>query len=373
MDIELHIDQRFRDLLPPLSQEEFTKLEELILEEGCTESLKVWTDNTTETTYIIDGHNRHNICTKHNLEFRITEMEFNTHEDVLDWIIKHQFARRNINDETKAYLRGFQYENEKNKWGGTGANQFNSRVEHSATLQNESEGETKNELFPTVKTAERIGKEHQVSERTIREDGKYAVALNIIGDTFGIKAKNIILNKEKIISKQDVINIGNQIKNGTADIEVLRKEILESEDKKINVPIRERQERKQKTPKPKVDKVEIDDSQKSSSGQEAPPLEPKVKVEVEKINTSTETSQYQPSEAVIKDMKTPKIFMDYLVVSDELLSIKSCIQDQIRIAHEKIFNRYNLPEIMTAEDKSNFVAYMDEIIENLVDLKNKFK
>ncbi|WP_088225721.1 hypothetical protein [Desulfosporosinus sp. FKB] len=47
-------------------------------------------------------------------------MEFETREDVLDWIITHQFARRNINDSQKAYLRGLQYENEKSKsqWRG---------------------------------------------------------------------------------------------------------------------------------------------------------------------------------------------------------------------------------------------------------------
>ena len=52
------IDPEFRDLIPPLSQNEYEELEKSILSEGCRESIYTWND------YIIDGHNRYDVLQK---------------------------------------------------------------------------------------------------------------------------------------------------------------------------------------------------------------------------------------------------------------------------------------------------------------------
>jgi len=192
----LQIKEQFKNLLPPLSQEEFNNLEESILKDGCMEFIKVWEDKINNIIYLIDGHNRYNICTKHNIKFEIKEMQFNTYEDVLDWIINNQFSRRNINDTQKSYLRGLQYEREKLKHGGSGNNQY-TRINNK-----------------NIKTAERIGQQYQVSEKAIREDGKFASALNKISEIVGIHIKNKILNKDINIAKQDIIKIS-RFKNET--------------------------------------------------------------------------------------------------------------------------------------------------------------
>lgn len=55
-----------------------------------------------------------------------------------------------------------QYEREKKKKGGTGANQYNSK-EDKMSIQ---------------LTAEKLAEQHKVSERTIRDDGNFAKAVD---------------------------------------------------------------------------------------------------------------------------------------------------------------------------------------------------
>lgn len=94
----LKIDPEFRDLIPPLSTEEYVSLEKSILEEGCREAIILWNN------FIIDGHNRYSICSKHNLPFRTVEKQFETKNDVCIWMIQNQFARRNLTNFVRGEL-----------------------------------------------------------------------------------------------------------------------------------------------------------------------------------------------------------------------------------------------------------------------------
>lgn len=95
---KLKIDPEFKNLIPPLTAEEYAGLEESILQEGCRDALIVWGDT------LIDGHNRFEICTRHNIPFEITEMLFPSRVDVIAWIIKNQFGRRNLPAYERARL-----------------------------------------------------------------------------------------------------------------------------------------------------------------------------------------------------------------------------------------------------------------------------
>ena len=52
----LKIDPEFKDLIPPLSSDEYEQLENNILYDGCREPLIAWND------ILVDGHNRYDIC-----------------------------------------------------------------------------------------------------------------------------------------------------------------------------------------------------------------------------------------------------------------------------------------------------------------------
>lgn len=88
--LELTIDAEFKNLIAPLSNEEFDQLEKNILKYGILDPLKVWNG------ILIDGHNRYEIAQKHNLNFNTTEMRFSDREKAKGWIILNQFGRRNI-------------------------------------------------------------------------------------------------------------------------------------------------------------------------------------------------------------------------------------------------------------------------------------
>ena len=89
---DLIIDPEFAALIPPLTPDEFSGLEKSILEEGCRDALIVWGN------IIIDGHNRFNICSKHNIPYRIEYRDFPNREAAMLWMLQNQLSRRNLND-----------------------------------------------------------------------------------------------------------------------------------------------------------------------------------------------------------------------------------------------------------------------------------
>lgn len=94
----MQIDEEFKNLIPKLSNEEFKQLEENIIKEGCREPIVVWNDT------IIDGHNRYEICNKHNIDFKATNKDFSNREEAKMWIIKNQFGRRNLSVYDRSVL-----------------------------------------------------------------------------------------------------------------------------------------------------------------------------------------------------------------------------------------------------------------------------
>ena len=111
---KLIIDPEFRDKIPPLTEEEFTLLEENILTDGAVFSpLIVW-DNT-----ILDGHNRYEIIQKHpELTYAVQRLAFDNRYEAIAWICKHQLGRRNLTPQQKKYLIGQRYDAEKMAQGG---------------------------------------------------------------------------------------------------------------------------------------------------------------------------------------------------------------------------------------------------------------
>ena len=59
------IDDEFKNLIPALLPDEYKLLEANIVRDGCREPLSVWKG------ILVDGHNRHRICTKHGIKFEL--------------------------------------------------------------------------------------------------------------------------------------------------------------------------------------------------------------------------------------------------------------------------------------------------------------
>lgn len=95
------IDSEFQSLIPPLSDDEYDRLEKSLVKNGYQdwrEPIVTW--NGT----IIDGHNRYHICDEHGIKFKQMEMEFDSREAAKIWIIENQFKRRNLSKYDRSVL-----------------------------------------------------------------------------------------------------------------------------------------------------------------------------------------------------------------------------------------------------------------------------
>ena len=95
---DLIIDPEFRDLIPPLNEEELKLLEASIVADGCESPLIVWNG------VIVDGHNRYAICRKHEIPFAIQEKDFSSRDDAMLWMLRNQLGRRNLNSYQRVEL-----------------------------------------------------------------------------------------------------------------------------------------------------------------------------------------------------------------------------------------------------------------------------
>ena len=150
--MNIEINQEFKALIPPLSIEEYSRLEKNIIADGCREPLVLWrpesiacpecdkgsmtigehefetlsneldkwiteseecwvckdcdyTKNIHEINSILmDGHNRYEICAKNNIGFDVSYKYFTDSGAAKLWMIRNQFGRRNLSSFQRASL-----------------------------------------------------------------------------------------------------------------------------------------------------------------------------------------------------------------------------------------------------------------------------
>lgn len=172
----LIIDPEFRDKIPPLTEDEFTLLEENILSDGAVFSpLIVWGGT------ILDGHNRYEIIQKHpELTYAVHKLSFANRYEALSWICKNQLGRRNLTPQQKKYLIGQRYEAEKQ------ADAFHGN-QHTASDESGADKKCPHQNSRHV-TQSRIAKETNTSASYVREAGTFAKGVDAAEEALpGIK------------------------------------------------------------------------------------------------------------------------------------------------------------------------------------------
>jgi len=184
----LKVEERFKKLIPPLSEEELKQLEENIIRDGCREPLSIWNN------IILDGHNRYEICTRLQIPFSIVRISLRNREEAIAWICANQIGRRNITDVTRRYLIGKRYEMEKilGVHNVRGTNQYTKREPKPKILTEHRFDET-----ATV-TAERLGREYRLSHAAISKYGVYANAIDSLSKTVPELTEKIIAGQIKV-------------------------------------------------------------------------------------------------------------------------------------------------------------------------------
>lgn len=88
---EYKIDPELNEVLPQLSDADYKSLEQSLLTDGFKGApIMVWGD------IIVDGHNRYEICNKHNISYEVKEIEFASKEEAIIWMVRQQLGRRSL-------------------------------------------------------------------------------------------------------------------------------------------------------------------------------------------------------------------------------------------------------------------------------------
>lgn len=179
----LRIDPDLQKLVQPLSRPSFERLENSILTEGCKEPLLVWGD------LIIDGFNRHKICTEHGIPFNIKKAYFRSRDEAIVWICATQLKRTDIMEEARRYLIGMQFEHEKVLLKATRP----PRNRFATVGEAPERGRNSNHL-----TATRIADENHVSYATVAKYGSYMKAIEAIREKSPELAQRILSGRYKL-------------------------------------------------------------------------------------------------------------------------------------------------------------------------------
>lgn len=179
---QLKIDPKFRSLIRPLYPKEYQQLEENLMRDGCRDPIITWNG------YIIDGHNRYEICTRRKIPFAVLPVSLDCREAAEIWICTNQLGRRNLADEARHFLIGKQYEAEK----------VISMNRNPQGVNQHSVGENRQERATHRRTAQRIGEENHISGGSVEKYATYAKAVDEIQHKNPEMAASILAGKYKI-------------------------------------------------------------------------------------------------------------------------------------------------------------------------------
>ena len=193
MEMNLIINPEFQNKIPPLTDEEFRHLEELILADGrVNDPIKVW------NRIIVDGHHRWKIIQKHpEIPYEVKEMNFADKWEAFSWMYNNQLGRRNLTEEQRTFLLGKLYEARKHTHGA----QFNNANAKKRSPQNEDF------VSEPIRTSWEIAKEQGISHTRVERAGDYAKGIDAI-QSVDAKLADSILKSKKKVAKMAVQQVG---------------------------------------------------------------------------------------------------------------------------------------------------------------------
>ena len=154
----------------PLRDEEYEKLKESVLSEGIRDPLVTWNGR------LLDGYHRYKIAQEYNLEYKTIDIDIPDKEAAKEWMIINQLGRRNLTPQEASYYRGKLYESKKRQGARTDL--------------------TSGQNVQKLSTAEEIGKQYGVDEKTIRRDAEFSKVVDKIAEEVDVTVS--LLKKEEI-------------------------------------------------------------------------------------------------------------------------------------------------------------------------------
>lgn len=176
------VNNVFRDRIPKLTNEEKDRLEANIIRDGCREPLCTWFSLHDGVSYLLDGHNRFEICERNEIDFSVTKIQgIESFEDALDWIDKNQIGKRNLSPDDFRIISGRIYNRRKKTKAEAGAIGGSSKPQIDVCLQEPTSAIVASELGVSKATIERNGQRAEVYD-----------AMKAIGDEEAAEAAKIL-------------------------------------------------------------------------------------------------------------------------------------------------------------------------------------
>ncbi len=171
----LRVDENLKSLIPPHSADERKQLEANIEQEGrVRDKIIVWKGHGI----IVEGMTRFEIAIDKGYPYETEEMEFDSYEEVRQWIYDNQLGRRNLSPMATSAIR----------------------ATRASILKDKAVRERTQGIKPKEKPVASTAKEFGVSERTIQRDLEVAEILSKQPQ----KIRNKILSGEIEATIEDV-------------------------------------------------------------------------------------------------------------------------------------------------------------------------
>lgn len=198
---EYRIDPELNEVLPKLSDADYKALEQSLLTDGFKGApIMVWGD------VIVDGHNRYEICNKHNIPYEVKEIEFASKEDAIIWMVRQQLGRRSLTPLQRIQIvekyRPF-YKKKAKENMSLGGKSYSPKKgsENSTTLPEKNQGSENSTKVPKkIDVREELAKDADVSTNTYTKGVKILESGNeeLISETInGQKSINKAFNELK--------------------------------------------------------------------------------------------------------------------------------------------------------------------------------
>ena len=315
---ELKINSELRDFIPPLSGEEKKQLEDSLLKYGYKGApIYIWND------YIVDGHNRYELCKKHNIECPVEELLLGDNAtiiDVMEWMINTQLGRRNLPPAQRLAVM----------------DKFKKKIQEQAK-----------------------------STQGTRTD--------LTSSPNGEKVKSTHTDKE--LAKMAGVGTGtvarfNKVMN--SDDEELKKKVLANE-----VSINAGYEKVKKNEKEKENINNESHSPQPQTYQEAAQLYGGIQQghlpnRKNKEENNDEFTEEQLVNALIST-KTPVNVLDSIVPKQEFDIMTKTLLENVQSCDYRIFNLHEVYKKMENKDLDYAIEILDSVIEALMELEKKIK
>lgn len=327
---ELKINPELRDFIPPLSGEEKEQLEDSLLKYGYKGSpIYTWHG------FIVDGHNRYELCRKHNIEYDVEELDLGdnmTIIDIMDWMINTQLGRRNLLPQQRIAV-----------W-----DKFRRIVE-------KDNQERKSKKIASSNSTRNLN-DVQLDNNEISNDKNTS---NYTRQQIATKAK---VGLGTIARYDKVMNSGNEdvkkkMESGELTINAAYEKVRESEKKKENMNNEQ---------SPSQQKTYQEVAQLFGGIQQGHLPNRKNK------QTDDDFTDEQVVEALISS-KTPVNVLDSIVPKQEFDIMTNTLLESIHSCDYRIFNLHEVCKKMESTDLDYAIEKFDSVIEEIMKLEEKIK